>query len=411
MLDLGGRADPALVTRLAAAGRPMIVRNHPTIAGWPARRRWGSPQYLCGQQPVFEGVYRNNKRFFGPYHDPRRPLSAAPANAYETDVRMGCMDFYRHAPALTLKAKVQKMAANIPPHHFVYYSGEIERFGEWALRDISPFEELIQLRPERSSINVWLGHAGVAAHCHYDGYHNFYVQLHGHKRFLILPPTAWRELHVYPFLHPSHAQCQANLSNPAEAARLPGLAGTAAWQADLQPGDMLYLPPLFFHHVEALDTSTSVNFWTDSQQTDIMEQVFAAPLPLPAPGQSQLRHTVAAIMAVLDTCPPRGVASAAAFLRDLADRRFAPLMRAAAAGLAADTSLWAGLAPPAELAASSPALQAFAARICPLFDQLAAHHGSLELWAGNWVEALVAGVVGPELTGAVLANIPFANEQ
>lgn len=39
-------------------------------------------------------------------------------------------------------------------------------------------------------------------------YHNFFAQLQGRKAFKLFPPSAWRQLHVYPFLHPSHAQCQ-----------------------------------------------------------------------------------------------------------------------------------------------------------------------------------------------------------
>ena len=66
--------------------------------------------------------------------------------------------------------------------------------------------------PERSSINLWVGQRDVVAHCHYDGYHNFFVQIKGRKRFTLVPPSSWHVLRVYPFLHPSHAQCQYNLS-------------------------------------------------------------------------------------------------------------------------------------------------------------------------------------------------------
>ena len=43
-------------------------------------------------------------------------------------------------------------------------------------------------------------------------YHNFFAQIKGRKRFTLVPSTSWPEIRVYPFLHPSHAQCQANLS-------------------------------------------------------------------------------------------------------------------------------------------------------------------------------------------------------
>ena len=51
--------------------------------------------------------------------------------------------------------------------------------------------------------------AGSVAPCHFDGYHNAFAQLHGTKRLLLLPPSAAPLLRPFPFLHPSHAQCQA----------------------------------------------------------------------------------------------------------------------------------------------------------------------------------------------------------
>ena len=42
-----------------------------------------------------------------------------------------------------------------------------------------------------------VGQQGVSAHAHYDGYHNFYVQLVGRKRFVVFPPEAWDDLGVY----------------------------------------------------------------------------------------------------------------------------------------------------------------------------------------------------------------------
>ena len=93
------------------------------------------------------------------------------------------------------------------------------------------------------------------------------VQLRGRKRFLLFPPHAWTVLGVFPFVHPSHAQAAANVSDLLPSLALPDVAGGAAaapaaevaWAheaglvvADLAPGDMLYLPPLWFHHVVAV---------------------------------------------------------------------------------------------------------------------------------------------------------------
>jgi len=46
--------------------------------------------------------------------------------------------------------------------------------------------------------HVWLGAAGVASAAHYDAIHNLYIQLHGFKRFVLLPPAAHRVLYTFP---------------------------------------------------------------------------------------------------------------------------------------------------------------------------------------------------------------------
>lgn len=57
----------------------------------------------------------------------------------------------------------------------------------------------------------------VVTPCHYDGYHNFFVQVYGQKTFLLAPPSSWQQLQPFPFLHPSHGQCQRTLLSQHDA--------------------------------------------------------------------------------------------------------------------------------------------------------------------------------------------------
>jgi len=50
-------------------------------------------------------------------------------------------------------------------------------------------------------------------------------------------------------------------------------------QVTLSPGDMLYLPPFWFHRVRAETTSISVNVWSDSKEGDLRLKLVQAPLP------------------------------------------------------------------------------------------------------------------------------------
>ncbi len=43
--------------------------------------------------------------------------------------------------------------------------------------------------------------------------------------------------------------------------------------AEVMPGDMLVVPPFWFHHVETLEESVSVNVWSDAPEYELINQV------------------------------------------------------------------------------------------------------------------------------------------
>ena len=254
--------------RDCAMGRVPVVMRNSIVESWAARTKW-TPDYLESKMGVISGVYENENRWFGPYFDIQKPLHdfATRTNLYRTDLKFSAKEFF-------------KRIQNPTEGQFLYFTGDVDRLGEWAMGEIQPLKELLLLNPKHSSVNVWMGQPHVIAHCHYDGYHNFYAQLYGTKKFTLFKPTNWPGLYPYPFLHPSHAQVQVNLSNFEDIDGFPLVQKAEALEITLQPGDLLYMPPLWFHHVESMEVSISVNVWTDSQQTEVMERIFSLPLPI-----------------------------------------------------------------------------------------------------------------------------------
>lgn len=52
-------------------------------------------------------------------------------------------------------------------------------------------------------------------------------------------------------------------------------------KAILEPGDVLFLPPYWVHHVTALDLSASVNAWSDAEeQLTYTKKITKEPLPM-----------------------------------------------------------------------------------------------------------------------------------
>ena len=251
----------------AKRGVPIVLRNS-VVTQWKAAKLW-TPDYLQARLKTLSGVYENNNRWFGPYFDQSKPLnsSAVRVNKYRTDLTLSSAEFFH---------RIQNPVGG----RYLYLTGGIEQLGEWAEDHIQPISELLTLNPSRSSVNVWIGQPHVIAHCHYDGYHNFYAQFFGTKKFTLFRPTNWPGLYPYPFLHPSHAQAQVNLSERMEVERFPLVHSVEAVEIVLHPGDLLYIPPLWFHHVESMSVSISVNVWTDSKQTELVERMFSVPPPL-----------------------------------------------------------------------------------------------------------------------------------
>ena len=219
---------------------PVVVKNSVTVT-WSAYKKW-NPSYLSKKIPSIKGVYENNNRWFGPYYDKSKPLThlSTNKNSYRTD--------------LVLKGdKFFQLLEHPKNNSYLYFTGDIDDVGPWAWEDVQPIEELLMLNPKHSSINIWMGQPHVIAHCHYDGYHNFFTQLYGRKRFTMFRPTEWPGIYPYPFLHPSHAQAQVNISDDTSISMFPAVRHLEGYQVLLEPGDLLYMPPLWFHHVEAVD--------------------------------------------------------------------------------------------------------------------------------------------------------------
>jgi len=234
------KPDEEFATTVSNLQVPVVIKNSITQM-WMAYDKW-TPAYLSKKITKLDRIYKNSNRWFGPYYDISKPLGhlSTRKNIYCTDLSMKGDEFFR-------------LLEHPKNNSYIYFTGDIDDMGSWAWNDVQPIQELLKLNPKHSSINVWMGQPHVIAHCHYDGYHNFYAQLYGRKKFTLFRPTEWPGISPYPFLHPSHAQAQVNLSDENSITVFPAAKHLEGYQVVLEPGDLLYMPPLWLHHVEAVD--------------------------------------------------------------------------------------------------------------------------------------------------------------
>ena len=111
---------------------------------------------------------------------------------------------------------------------------------------------------------IWIGNQ-VTTPAHFDEYHNIACVACGVRRFTLFAPEQVRNLYVGPldFAPTGAAIGMARLDRPDDP-RYPRLkdALAAAQVAELHPGDAIYIPPMWWHHVESLEQINAlVNYW------------------------------------------------------------------------------------------------------------------------------------------------------
>lgn len=122
----------------------------------------------------------------------------------------------------------------------------------------------LDLLDARAMARLWVGNA-VTVSIHYDLSDNIACVAAGRRRFTLFPPDQVRNLYVGPldFTLAGQPVSLASLKDP-DLERHPRFAEALshAVTADLEPGDAIYIPPLWWHQVEALSpVNLLVNYW------------------------------------------------------------------------------------------------------------------------------------------------------
>ena len=111
------------------------------------------------------------------------------------------------------------------------------------------------------AVNAWFGPANTVSPAHTDPHHNLLCQVVGAKRVRLFAPSETSRM------YPHDERKMANTSRVdvmhPNLEEFPEFASASYVDATLFPGDALYIPPGWWHHVRALDVSFSVSYWWD----------------------------------------------------------------------------------------------------------------------------------------------------
>jgi hypothetical protein len=118
------------------------------------------------------------------------------------------------------------------------------------------------LPPEAGRVvpRLWVGAAGCVTPLHYDGKNNLLAQMHGRKRVTLLPPTEHANIYSYGVGHYAAHASRVDVE-AVDAESFPDFPSAQMISFELLPGDTLFIPAFWWHHVRSLELSVSVNEW------------------------------------------------------------------------------------------------------------------------------------------------------
>jgi len=137
-----------------------------------------------------------------------------------------------------------------------------QNLGEEPFRKLT--EELVTPFPIAPGIlpatYLWIGPQGCNSPLHYDLPDNVFCQLKGQKSIRLFSPEDSR--YLSPHERDSKIFFVSRIDPLApDLARFPEYRHATPLEVLMQPGEMLFIPALWWHHVTSVTDSISVNFW------------------------------------------------------------------------------------------------------------------------------------------------------
>jgi len=125
-------------------------------------------------------------------------------------------------------------------------------------------ENRIDLIGKPVSPRLWIGNRVIVS-AHHDMFSNIAVVVAGRRRFTLFPPDQVANLYVGPFeFTPNGTPVSLVDFDDPDPDRFPNFANAleTARISDLKPGDAIYIPYMWWHHVRSLDPfSMLANYW------------------------------------------------------------------------------------------------------------------------------------------------------
>lgn len=128
--------------------------------------------------------------------------------------------------------------------------------------------EFLPLASRRKHANVWVGKDGYVTQLHYDLPHNLNTVLRGEKDFLVFPPGETKNLYPYSIFDDAGPLNSRVILDDVDP-RFSRVLRARFWRTTIAPGETLYLPPFFWHHVRSRGESVAANVWFYTERSSL----------------------------------------------------------------------------------------------------------------------------------------------
>lgn len=143
------------------------------------------------------------------------------------------------------------------------------------LKDDVDFQLIAQFKLQ-NTISGWIGPAGTVTGYHIDWADNLFAQIYGRKRFFLVSPDQSKNMYPSSKFDYGSTLSEVDVLN-YDTSRHPNFLRVKAVTTTLSPGEMLFIPRGWWHCVQSLDKSISVNnfgvdrkgLWIDETQEKI----------------------------------------------------------------------------------------------------------------------------------------------
>jgi lysine-specific demethylase 8 len=210
--------------------RPVVLQG--MFSEWPALRRW-SPEYLRNTFP--EAVVTTIRAEAG------RVVMHGEKGAIEEPMQLG--DY------------LDSLSADAPDR---YLTSPLRNLPDALRGDVPPPPYCAAASWQNG--NLWIGAAGTIARMHRDLADNLHTLVFGRKRVTLVAPRQSALVYPHGLFDSFPNGCRVDIERP-DFTRFPKLRGVETLVTELEPGDAIYIPRRWWHHVRTLELSASVNYW------------------------------------------------------------------------------------------------------------------------------------------------------